>query len=86
MTMAVIVGNHIYIATRLNEVTDPYKFLLNVNSHIPLNGIYNGIAQINSKFSIITMAKYFTDTGFHILDTKLNGNLVYFKCKKIENL
>lgn len=84
--MAVVIGNRIYIAVKLNEATDPYMFLRSINKQLPLNGILIGLTDITPIFTVSNLTKLIRDTGFILLETSVSNYIMYFKCEKTYNL
>lgn len=76
--MAVILGNHIYVATKLNEANDPYKLLQNINRQIQINYIFRGLSDVNRNFSQSFLFQLLDTTGFDIITFDKTGVTIYF--------
>lgn len=84
--MAVIMGNRIYIAVKLNEATDPYMFIRSINKQLPISGIFIGLTEITLEFTTSRLLTLVRDSGFIFLETAPSNQILYFKCEKVYNL
>lgn len=81
--MAVILGNHIYVGVKLNEANDAYKLLCSINKKIEIGGIFRGLSEYNSDFTISTLFNLFDKSGFELLTYDKKNMTIWFICKKI---
>lgn len=84
--MAVIFGNHIYVATKLNEANDPYKLLCNINKRIEIGYIYNGVTDVTQKFTRIFLFEILDMSGFELLTFDRKQNTIWFTTIKVTDI
>lgn len=81
--MAVIVGNHIYVAVKLNEANDAYKLLCNINKKLEIGGIFRGLSGYDKEFTLALIFTLLTEAGFELITYDKKDMTIWFISKKI---